>query len=277
MVFQGLSAARSWRHLGLALGLAVLAGCASNTADPTTGWSPSKIYSEAREEASNGAYDKAIGLFEKLEGRAAGTPLAQQAQLEKAHAHYRNSEPAQAVATLDRFMRLHPASPAVDYALYLKGLVNFNDNLGILGRFTGRDLSESDQKAAKDSYAAFRELITRFPESKYAPDARLRMAYIVNSLAQSEVNVARYYQSRGAHVAAINRAQTAIEEFREVPAIEEAMFILYRSYDALGLDALRDDTLRVMRRTYPNSRYLGGTGTASGEPAPVKRPWYRFW
>ncbi len=273
MVFQGLSAARSSRHLGLALALALLAGCASKEADPTTGWSPNKIYSEAREEASNGAFDKAIGLFEKLEGRAAGTPLAQQAQLEKAHAHYRNSEPAQAVATLDRFIRLHPASPALDYALYLKGVVNFNDNLGILGRITRRDLSESDQKAAKDSYAAFRELVARFPESKYTPDARLRMSYIVNSLAQSEVNVARYYLSRGAYVAAINRAQTAIEEFREVPAVEEAMFILYRSYDALGLASLRDDTLRVMQRTYPQSRFLGGATPG----ADVKRPWYRFW
>lgn len=256
------------------MALAVLAGCATETKDPTAGWSPNKIYSEARDEAANGAYDKAIGLYEKLEGRAAGTPLAQQAQLEKAHTQYRNNEQAQAVATLDRFMRLHPASPALDYALYLKGLVNFNDNLGILGRLARRDLSESDQKAAKDSYAAFRELTTRFPDSKYTPDARLRMGYIVNSLAQSEVNVARYYFSRGAYVAAVNRAQTAIEEFRDVPAVEEAMFILYRSYDAMGLPQLRDDTLRVMQRSFPQSRFLGGSGS---EAADVKRPWYRFW
>jgi outer membrane protein assembly factor BamD len=195
-----------------------------------------------------------------------------QAQLEKAHAQYRNSEPAQAVATLDRFLRLHPASPALDYALYLKGLVNFNDNLGLFGRLAKRDLSESDQKAAKDSYAAFRELASRFPDSKYTPDARLRMSFIVNSLAQSEVNVARYYFSRGAYVSAVNRAQTAIEEFRDVPATEEAMFILYRSYDALGLSSLRDDALRVLQRSYPQSAFLGGKPGAA-----VKRPWYRFW
>lgn len=255
------------------LALAVLAGCASDPKDPTAGWSPNKIYTEAREEASNGAYDKAIGLYEKLEGRAAGTPLAQQAQLEKAHAHYRNNEPAQAVATLDRFMRLHPASPAMDYALYLKGLVNFNDNLGLLGRLARRDLSESDQKAAKDSYEAFRELVARFPESKYVADARLRMGHIVNSLAQSEVNVARYYFARGAYVAAVNRAQTAIEEFRDVPAVEEAMYILVRSYDAMGLPQLRDDAQRVLARTFPQSRYLGG----SAPSADVKKPWYRLW
>ncbi len=252
--------------------MALVVGCANTNVDPTAGWSPNKLYAEARDEAANGAFDKAVTLYEKLEGRAAGTPLAQQAQLEKAHTQYRNSEPAQAVATLDRFLRLHPASPAVDYALYLKGLVNFNDNLGLFGRLAKRDLSESDQKAAKDSFAAFRELASRFPGSKYTPDARLRMSFIVNSLAKSEVNVARYYYSRGAYVAAVNRAQTAIEEFRDVPAAEEAMFILYRSYDALGLSALRDDALRVLQRSYPQSAFLGGK-----QGAAVKRPWYRFW
>ena len=273
MVFQGLSAVGRGRHLVALTALALLVGCAAdNKTDPTAGWSPNKIYAEARDEAANGAYDKAVTLFEKLEGRAAGTPLAQQAQLEKAHAHYRASEPAQAVATLDRFLRLHPASPALDYALYLKGLVNFNDNLGLLGRLAKRDLSESDQKAAKDSYAAFSELVKRFPESKYAPDARLRMGFIVNSLAQSEVNVARYYFSRGAYVAAVNRAQSAIDEFRDVPAIEEAMFLLYRSYDALGMTTLRDDTLRVLERSYPTSSYLGRS-----ELTGQKRPWYLPW
>ena len=268
MVFAGLSTAR----IATMAAVLALVGCASDPKDPTAGWSPNKIYSEARDEAASGAYDKAVSLFEKLEGRAAGTPLAQQAQLEKAHAHYRAGEPAQATATLDRFMRLHPSSPAMDYALYLKGLVNFNDNLGLLGRLARKDLSESDQKAAKESFESFKELVNRYPESKYSADARLRMTYIVNSLAQSEVNVARYYHSRGAHVAAINRAQTAIQEFRDVPAIEEAMFILYRSYDALGMNDLRDDTLRVLRRTYPKSAYLG-----QAEPGSSKRAWYRFW
>lgn len=268
-----MQSSRLWTAAASALMVALgLSGCASDPKDPTAGWSPNKIYSEARDEASSGAYDKAVTLFEKLEGRAAGTPLAQQAQLEKAHAHYRAGEPAQAVATLDRFLRLHPSSPAVDYALYLKGLVTFNDNLGLLGRLARKDLSESDQKAAKESFEAFRELVTRFPDSKYTPDAQLRMSYIVNSIAQSEVNVARYYHTRGAHVAAINRAQTALSEFRDVPAHEEALFILYRSYDALGMTDLRDDALRVMQRTFPKSAFLG-----QATPGASKRPWYRFW
>lgn len=251
---------------------AVLSGCSSTPApDKTANWSPNRIYAEAKDEANSGSYEKAIPLYEKLEGRAAGTPLAQQAQLEKAYAQYKGAEQAQAVATLDRFIKLHPSSPALDYALYLRGLVNFNDNLGLFGFISQQDLSERDQKSAKDSFESFRELVTRFPDSRYAPDARLRMNYVVNSLAQSEVHVARYYYSRGAYVAAINRAQTAISEYRDVPALEEATFILFRSYDALGMNDLRDDARRILEKSYPQSQYL-----IRGF-RPKDNPWYKFW
>ncbi len=250
----------------------VLSACSTTPApDRTATWSPNKIYAEAKDEASSGAYDKAVPLYEKLEGRAAGTPLAQQAQIEKAYAQYKGGEQAQALSTLDRFIKLHPASPALDYALYLKGLVNFNDNLGLFGFISRQDLSERDQKSAKESFESFRELVTRFPDSRYTPDARLRMNYIVNSLAQSEVHVARYYYSRGAYIAAINRAQSAISDYRDVPAIEEATFILYKSYDALGMTELRDDTRRIMEKTYPQSQYLS-RGFRSAE-----NPWYKVW
>ncbi len=249
----------------------VLAGCSSKPIDPTSSWSPNKLYAEARDEARSGAYDKAIPMFEKLEGRAAGTPLAQQAQLEKAYAQYKGGEQAQAIATLDRFIKLHPASPALDYALYLKGLVNFNDNLGLLGSISRQDLSERDQKAAKESFESFKELANRFPESRYTPDARARMGYTVNSLAQSEVHVARYYYSRGAYVAAINRAQTAIADYRDVPALEEAAYIVYKSYDALGMTQLRDDTRRIIEKTYPQSEFLSKGIKLSD------KPWYKFW
>jgi len=256
----------------LAVALALLAGCASKEVDRTATWSPNRIYAEARDELNSRNYDKAIPLFEKLEGRAAGTPLAQQAQLEKAYTHYKAGEQAQAVATLDRFMKLHPASPAYDYALYLKGLVNFNDNLGLFSWITRQDLSERDQKAAKESYEAFKELVARFPESRYTPDARARMTYIVNSLAQYEVHVARYYYSRGAYVAAINRAQSALAEYQQVPAQEEALWILVRSYDALGMAQLRDDARRVLEKTYPGSEYL----TRGYKQGPAE-PWWKFW
>ncbi|MEN9720280.1 MAG: outer membrane protein assembly factor BamD precursor, partial [Pseudomonadota bacterium] len=217
------------------LAATLLSGCSSTPTDPTAAWTTEKLYKEARDETVSGAWDRASSLFEKLEGRAAGTPLAQQAQIEKAYAQYRSNEKVQALATLDRFLKLHPASPAVDYALYLKGLVNFNEDLGLFSFVTKQDLSERDQKAAKDSYESFRELVSRFPESKYASDARQRMTYIVNSLAAYEVHVARYYLSRGAHVAAINRAQVAITDYPGVPANKEALQILVKSYEALGM------------------------------------------
>jgi len=246
----------------------MLSGCSSTTADPTAAWTPEKIYSEARDEVGAGAWDRAAMLFEKLEGRAAGTPLAQQAQIEKAYAQYRATEKVQAIATLDRFLKLHPASPAVDYALYLKGLVNFNDNLGLFSFITKQDLSERDQKAAKDSFEAFKELVSRFPDSKYAPDSRQRMTYIVNSLASYEVHVARYYYKKGAYVAAVNRAQLAITDYPGVPAIKEALEILAMSYDALGMQELKTDTQRVLEKNFPN---------VAPSPNNKTTAWWKFW
>jgi outer membrane protein assembly factor BamD len=255
----------------LATGLVFLSACSTTTPDPTAEWSPNKIYAEAKDEVSLGAFDKAVALFEKLEGRAAGTPLAQQAQLDKAYAHYKAGEPVLAIATLDRFIKLHPASPALDYALYLKGIVNFNDDLGLFSSLTRQDLAERDQKAAKDSFESFKELVSRFPDSRYAPEASQRMNYIVNSLAQSEVHVARYYFERRAYLAAINRAQTAITDYQGVPALEEALFIMVKSYDALGMTALRDDTQRVLEKNYPQTPYLVQGFKSRNDP------WWKIW
>jgi outer membrane protein assembly factor BamD len=268
-MFRAKLSAPAWIALSVAALLA--AGCSSTKVDETANWSPNRIYSEAKDESDSGAYDKAVPLFEKLEGRAAGTPLAQQAQLDKAYAQYKSGEKAAAITTIDRFMKLHPASTALDYALYLKGVVNFNDDLGMFSFLTRQDLSERDQKAAKESFESFKELVARFPDSRYAPDARQRMNYIVNSLAQYEVHVARYYYSRGAYLAAINRAQIALSDYREVPALEEALYIMVKSYDALGMKELRDDAQRVLTTNYPQSQYL-----ARGF-APKDNPWWKLW
>ncbi len=233
--------------------------------------SPNRLYAEAKDELNASQWDKAIPLLEKLEGRAAGTPLAQQAQLDKAYAQFKSGEQAQALATIERFIKLHPASAAVDYALYLRGIVNFNDDLGLLSAITRQDLAERDQKAAKESFEAFKELTSRFPESKYAPDARQRMDYIVGSLAQYEVHVARYYYKRGAYLAAINRAQQCITDYRGVPATEEALYILYQSYDALGMVQLRDDTKRILQSSFPQSTFLTQGGRAESNP------WWKLW
>ena len=255
---------------GLVIVVAV-AGCASNPKDESANWSPEKLYSEAKQEAAAGSYEKAAKLYERLEGRAAGTVLAQQAQIERAYVLYKSGEKAQALAAIERFIKLHPTSPALDYGMYLQGVINFNDDLGMLGNLSRQDLSERDQQAARDSFQSFRQLVDQFPNSTYAPDARLRMNYIINTLASYEVHVARYYFRRGAYLAAVNRAQQTLQEFQQSPSAEEALFIMAQSYDKLGLTDLRDDAQRVLRKNYPDSslKVVGG--------AIKPKPWWQLW
>jgi outer membrane protein assembly factor BamD len=255
----------------LMLLVAGLAACGSGPIDESVKWSPEKLFEEAKGEAGAGNYDAAAKLYERLEGRAAGTVLAQQAQLERAFMMYRTNEKAQALTILERFIKLHPTSPAIDYALYLQGLVNFNDNLGLLGNLSRQDLAERDQQASRDSYQSFKQLVEQYPRSVYAEDAQVRMNYIVNSLAAYEVHVARYYFRRGAYVAAANRAQQTVQEFQQSPATEEALYIMVQSYDRLGLTDLRDDADRVLRKNFPNTPFHSAGVTSR------KRAWWQFW
>ena len=231
--------------MSLALSALLLGGCGSTPKNQDDSKTAQQLYEEAREEASSGAFERAGKLFAKLEGVGAGTLLAQQAQLEQAY-----------LATIDRFLRLHPTSPAADYAYYLQGLINFNDDLGLFGSWARVDLSERDQQASKDAYQSFKQVVDRYPDSKYAPDAQTRMNYIVNSLAAYEVHVARYYYKRGAYVAAVNRAQQAVQEFRNSPSAEEGLFLMMASYNKMGLNQLRDDTQRVLKQNFPKSQWL---------------------
>ncbi len=259
------------RSLAVIFALLVAAcGLLPEEKDETAGWNAQKIYSEAKAAMGEGAYDRAIKLFEKLEARYPYGRYAQQAQLDIAYSYYKTQEPASAIAACDRFIKLHPNHPNVDYAYYLKGLVNFNEDLGLLGNLAHQDLTERDPKGARESFDTFKELVTRFPESKYAPDAELRMRYLVNALAAHEVHVARYYFNRGAYLAAANRAQMAVKTYPQTPAVEEALYILVKSYDALGMTELRNDADRVMHANYPKSVYY------SGGPRD-KRPWWQFW
>lgn len=234
----------------------LLAGCETTPQDEFAGIGANKLYEEAKEDQADGHFETAIKKFEKVEARASGTLLAQQAQLELAYSYYKTDEKPQALAKLDRFIRLHPTSPALDYALYLQGLINFNDDLGFFGRLARQDLAERDQQASRDAYDSFKQLIERFPESKYSADAKLRMNYIVNSLAEGEVAVARYYLRRGAYLAAANRAQTAIKDYQQSPATEEALHIMAQSYAQLGMKELSGDAQRVLKQSFPDSRYL---------------------
>ena len=258
--------------IGASVGAGLLGGCGllPDQVDETAGWTPNKLYAEAKDAMAEGAYDKAIKYFEKLEARFPYGRYAQQAQLEVAYAYYRQQETASAIAACDRFIRLHPNHPNVDYAYYLKGLVNFNKDLGLLGYVSLQDLTERDPKAARESFEAFKVLVNKYPESRYTPDATARMKYLVNALASHEVHVARYYMKREAYVAAVNRAQTAIKTYPDAPANEEALFIMVKAYDLLGMNDLRDDAERVMRRNFPNSEYY-----ARGIDR--TQAWWRLW
>lgn len=280
-MLRGPSIMNSLRHdLRGAFGLAALtvvilcaAGCSTAPPkDPSDNLPADKLYEEAREQQANGNFDRAAKMYERLEGKGAGTVIGQQAQLERAYLLYQAGDKADALSTIDRFIKVNPLSPAIDYAVYLRALINFNDNLGFLGKLSRQDLTERDQQAARDSYESFTQLIEQYPNSKYVADSKERIGYIINTLAQYEVHVARYYYRRGAYVAAANRAQTAIQEFQYSPATEEALSILARSYDKLGLDKLRDDAERVLRTNYPKSNLLSGDGINY-----VEKPWWQLW
>lgn len=256
---------RSLKFAALVLALSVSAcSLLPEKTDETKDWSAAKLYSEARDELSGGNYEKAIQYFEKLESRYPFGTYAQQAQMEIAYANYRMGDQAQALAAVERFIKLHPNHPNVDYMYYLRGLINFNSNAGFLDFLTKQDPSERDPKATRESFDAFRQLAERFPDSIYAKDAVARMKYLVNAMAQYEVHVANYYYRRGAYLAAANRAQTAVNQYQNAPAAEEALFIMVRAYDAMGLTDLRDDAQRVMRKNFPNSAYFKGGPAKSG-------------
>ncbi len=237
--------------------------------DETKNWSASKLYAEARDELNTGNYDNAIKYFEKLESRYPFGTYAQQAQMEVAYAHYRQGDQAQALGAAERFIKLHPNHPNVDYMYYLRGLTNFNDKISIFDFVSKQDPTERDSKAAREAFDSFKQLVERFPDSVYASDSRVRMKYLVNAIAQHEVHVAEYYYRRGAYVAAVNRAQFAVKEYPNAPATEEALFLMKRSYDAMGMADLRDDTDRVMKKNFPNSEFYAGPK--------ANKPWWKLW
>lgn len=244
-------------------------GTLSDAPDETAGWSAQKIYTEAKDAMETAAFERAITLFEKLEARYPFGRYAQQAQLEIAYAYYKAGETAPAIAACDRFIKLHPNHPSVDYAHYLKGLVNFNDDLGFFGNVSRQDPTERDSRAALDALAAFRELVIKFPDSRYSDDARQRIAYLVNALASNEVHVARYYMKRRAYLAAINRAQAVVKTYSQAPAVEDALVVMVLAYDALGLTQLKDDAQRVLLKNFPQAQLTLDRA--------MKKPWWQIW
>jgi len=269
----GFSPFSAFFRLLMALFLAVfVVGCSSlgDGPDETAGWSAGKLYSEAKDARADGGWDKAAKYLEKLESRFPYGRFAQQAQLELGYVYWKSGESGSALAACDRFIKLHPNHPAIDYIYYLKGLINFNEDLGLVGFISSQDPTERDPKAAREAFDALRELVVRFPNSKYTPDATKRLNYLVNAMASQEVHVARYYIKRGAYIAAANRAQFAIKTYADAPAIEEALFILVIAYDKLGMNDLRDDADRVMHKSFPNSRYYK-------DGLERKVAWWKLW
>lgn len=264
-------ARRALGALVLTLALALsLSGCGllPDVQDETAGYTAERIYSLAHQALAEGNYTRAVKLFESLETRFPYGRYAQQAIMESAYANYRAGETAAAIAQADRFIRTYPNHPNVDYMYYLKGLVYFREDQGLIGYVYELDLSEREPKAMRESYAAFKELITKFPDSRYSPDAIDRMRYLTNSLALYEVKVARYYYNRGAYIAAVNRVQGALTTYPRTPANEDALEVLAQSYDKLELPRLRDDAQRVLKQNFPDSKYITGESD---------RPWWKFW
>jgi len=253
--------------------LLLVAGCGllPDEIDETASWPAGKLYREAKEMMSAGDYEKAIQYLEKLEARYPFGVYAQQAQIEVAYAYYRDNDQPQALAAVERFIKLHPNHPNIDYMYYLRGLINFNDRVGFMNFAFKQDLSERDSKAAQEAFDSFRLLVTRFPDSIYSADARTRMQYLINILARYEIHVATYYYKRGAYVAALNRAQATIAKYPDTTSSEEALYIMVRAYDKMGLYDLRDDTNRIFQQNYPDSVLPSG-GTKKEDPI-----WWKFW
>ncbi|MEQ1589846.1 MAG: outer membrane protein assembly factor BamD [Gallionella sp.] len=209
------------------------------------------MYKEAKKSLDDGMYEEATKAFESLQSLYPYGRYAQQAQLEIAYAYYKKNEVEAALSAAERFIKQYPNNAHVDYAYYLKGLAHFNGDNDMFSSVSGEDPTERDPKAAQDSFAAFKDLVERFPNSKYAPDSILRMQYLVNALAKYEIHVARYYQRRGAHIAAVNRAKEVLALYPNTLSTYDALVIMVKSYDAMGLDNLRDDAQRVLDKNFP--------------------------
>ena len=252
----------------------VLNGCAIFGAptelDDTKGWQPDRIYQEGEAKMIDKDYDKALKYFQILESRFPHGKYATQAQLEIIYANYKKSDPVSTVAAADRFIKLHPDHPNVDYAYYLKGLATFNER-GIVEKYTAQEISDRDPKALKLSFAALKELVERYPKSRYYKDATQRMVYLVNTLSQHEMHVARYYMKRQAYIAALNRAKYVLEYYPNSTSVEEALVVQVSAYDNMGMEDLKQDGLRVLKTNYPQNPMILGKATDD------EKVWWKFW
>ena len=240
----------------MAVGFSLLVGCASKEKNEFAGWSVDKLYTEGRDQMNAGDYTRSALLLEATIAQYPFSVQATQAQLELPYVYWKDESRLKALAAADRFITLNGSNPQLDYMYYLKGIINYNNNTGFIKTLLTRDVGSnaSDPRAATEAFNAFKTLVTKFPESRYAPDARKRMVQLVNTLSQQQLRIAEYYYDRGAYLAAINRAQGILKNFDGTISTENALIIMMQSYDKLGMNDLRDDTRKVLLTNFPNSK-----------------------
>ncbi|WP_428355731.1 outer membrane protein assembly factor BamD [Methyloprofundus sp.] len=219
--------------------------------DEHAGWTVDQFVTASKEELENENYKKAIVLLEQLDSRYPFGAHSAQTQLDLTYAYYKNGDAEAALASADRFIKTHPRHPDVDYAYYLKALINFNRELGFIDRFIPSDATQRDTLFTQTSYLNFEELLRRFPNSKYAPDVRQRMTYLKNALARHELHVARFYMDREAFVAAANRTNYILQHYQGTPAVPYALEIQIKAYKVLGLNGLADESKEIYDYNYP--------------------------
>jgi len=238
--------------------------------DDTKGWQAKRIYEAGALKMADNNYEEALRYFQILESRFPHGVYATQAQLEMIYVFYKQENPVSTIGAADRFIKLHPNHRNVDYAHYLKGLSTFNQR-GMFEKLTQQEINDRDPKALKLSFAASKELVERYPKSKYAKDATLRMAYLVDTLAQHELHVARYYLNRTAYLAAVNRAKYVLQYYPRSSGVEEALEIQVQAYGLMKLDELKKDAMRVLQANYPENRMV------SDKPVKEEQKWWKFW
>ena len=240
----------------LFLGTFILFGCSStpegDSDDPTAGMNAAEIYKEAKTALQDGNYETAIQFYEKLESRFPYGNYATRAQMEIAYAYYKFDEPESAILAAERFIKLHPNHPNVDYLYYLRGLSSFHIGESGLAESLGQDRTERDPKSFRRAFEFFAELVRKFPKSRYARDAVQRMTHLRNSLASHEVHVARFYFEKDAYVAAANRGKYVVENYQRTPAVAEALALMIKSYRKMDMPELAKDALRVLEVNHPN-------------------------
>lgn len=232
-----------------------LGACATvQDEDPTVNQTAAEIYHDAHDYLNDGEYESAIQYFERLESRFPYGPYAEQAQLELAYTYYESQEYESAILAAGRFIKLYPDHHSVDYAYYMRGLARYNGDQSFMARWFNQDLTERDPRSMREAFRYFSELVTRFPNSRYARDAIRRMKQLRDGLAQYQLHVANYYVQRSAFVAAANHAKYVVKNYQGTPAVPKALAIMVTSYKALDLPDLVRDTTRVLKLNYPDYR-----------------------